>query len=250
MFTPALKIGSKITNAEIAKAFDCSLVGNMRQSKENECLILISDFTKGEHHDKWIQNVLHFTGYGKKGDQDIHRGQNATLCDSKRFGTAVFLFQMLEPGFYTYAGRVELDDKPYVDMQEGEDHKERMIWVFPLRPVTEEEIEKPSAFVFDSIAEYEVRHAAVEAEYAEVQKTFKKPSAAATARPIPVYVPKVKKLLEIPADIVGKEIQHKKYGHGIVKEILGSNIACTFDTLGEKKLGYTVCIEKNLIQVL
>lgn len=42
--------------------------------------MIVSDYTKGLYHDKWIGGVLHYTGMGKSGDQDINWAQNATLA--------------------------------------------------------------------------------------------------------------------------------------------------------------------------
>ncbi len=252
MITYDIEIGQKITNAELAETFDCSGVGNMRLSKESDTLILISDFTKGLSHDKWIDGVLHFTGYGKTGDQDIHKGQNATLCDSRRYEIDIHLFELLYPGEFTYCGRVELDANPYPEMQPGEDRKERMSWVFPLKPLTNEHFEKPLQFVFKDSEDYKANGAKAEQDYVKVQDTLKKvkPTAKAAAPAKPLYQPIKKEVIEIPTDIVGKCIKHKKYGEGTVTAVEGKMIVVTFADQGEKKLGYEVCIKNKLIEVL
>ncbi len=253
MFNPDLTIGQKVTNAEIAAIFECASVGTMRKSSETDTLVLITDFTKGIRHDKWIGDVLHFTGYGKTGDQDIHKGQNATLCDSRRYKIDIFLFEILYPGEYTFCGRVELDENPYVEMQPGDDRRERMAWVFPMRPVQEGFFERPAAFVFENMDDYKANGKRAEEEYSKVQDTFKnvKPNAnKPAATPSYVYTPVVEEVIEIPDDIVGKLILHKRYGGGVVKEIAGQSIVVNFDKLGEKKLGYAVCIKNKLITVM
>lgn len=47
-------------------------MGGMRRSKTTNILVLITDYTKGIYHDKWIGGILHYTGMGKNDDQDIN----------------------------------------------------------------------------------------------------------------------------------------------------------------------------------
>lgn len=82
MFNPGLEIGQILKNADIVEKFKCGNMGGMRRSKTTNTLVIVSDYTKGLYHDKWIGGVLHYTGMGKSGDQDIRWSQNATLADS------------------------------------------------------------------------------------------------------------------------------------------------------------------------
>lgn len=84
MFDPGLKIGQVIENSDIVEIFKCSNMGGMRRSKATNTLVLVSDYTKGIYHDKWIGGVLHYTGMGKVGNQDINRAQNKTLANYKK----------------------------------------------------------------------------------------------------------------------------------------------------------------------
>ena len=52
----------------------------MLRSQTTKTLVLASEYMKGLYHDKWIGGVLHYTGMGKNGDQDIHWAQNNTLA--------------------------------------------------------------------------------------------------------------------------------------------------------------------------
>ena len=52
--------------------FKCGNIGGMRRSKATNTLVIVSDYTKGIYHDKWFGGVLHYTGMGKNGDQDIN----------------------------------------------------------------------------------------------------------------------------------------------------------------------------------
>lgn len=72
MFDTGLKIGQILKNADIVDTFKCGNMGGMRRSKTTNTLVIVSDYTKGIYHDKWIGGVLHYTGMGKNGDQDIN----------------------------------------------------------------------------------------------------------------------------------------------------------------------------------
>lgn len=43
-------------------------MGGMRRSKTTNTLVIVSDYTKGIYHDKWIVGVLLYNGMGKNGD--------------------------------------------------------------------------------------------------------------------------------------------------------------------------------------
>lgn len=66
-FDPGLKIGQIIKNADIVEIFKCGNMGGMRRSRTTNTLVIVSDYTKGIYHDKWIGGVLHYTGMGKNG---------------------------------------------------------------------------------------------------------------------------------------------------------------------------------------
>lgn len=73
-FNPGLEIGQILKNDDIVNIFKCGNMGGMRRSKATNTLVIVSDYTKGLYHDKWIGGVLHYTGMGKLGDQDILSG--------------------------------------------------------------------------------------------------------------------------------------------------------------------------------
>ena len=106
-FNPGLKIGQILKNADVVDTFKCGNMGGMRRSKATNTLVIVSDYTKGIYHDKWIGGVLHYTGMGKNGDQDINWSQNATLAASGYNGVDVHLFEVMDAGEYVYCGRME-----------------------------------------------------------------------------------------------------------------------------------------------
>lgn len=54
MFNPGLKIGQIIKNADIVEIFKCESIVGMRRSRTTNTLVIVSDYTKGLYHDKWI----------------------------------------------------------------------------------------------------------------------------------------------------------------------------------------------------
>ena len=81
--------------------------------------------------DKWYGNELHYTGMGRNGDQTIDGNQNKTLLESDHNGVEIHLFEVFEPTKYTYQGIVKLSNKPYQEIQNGEDEHPRKVWMFP-----------------------------------------------------------------------------------------------------------------------
>lgn len=155
MFNPGLSIRQILKNSDIVDTFKCGNMGGMRRSKTTNILVLITDYTKGIYHDKWIGGILHYTGMGKNGDQDINWAQNATLANYGRNGVDIHLFWVMDAGEYIYCGRIELITKPYVDTQPGEDGQDRKVWMFPIRSVPNNDVKKPPMFVLKDMI---IRH--------------------------------------------------------------------------------------------
>jgi HNH endonuclease len=59
MFNPGLEIGQEINNVRLCEIFGCSPQGGMRKSNKINTLVIVSDYTRGIYHDKWIGGVLH-----------------------------------------------------------------------------------------------------------------------------------------------------------------------------------------------
>ncbi len=253
MFDPDLNIGQVLKNSEIVSRFKCGNMGGMRRSKTTNTLVLVTDYTKGLYHDKWIAGVLHYTGMGKSGDQDIHWAQNATLAACGSNGVDVHLFEVIDPGEYIYCGRVALVGKPYIDIQPGEDGQDRKVWIFPIRPVPDNDVRKPDMFIFKDMDDYQTRGKSVDAEYMQMiskRKSNKKTSVKVTANTpaIPRFTPKPE--VAVPHDIIGQKLRHKHFGEGYVVEISGTSMLVSFSSVGEKKLGYGVCMKNHLIEFI
>lgn len=251
MFDPGLKIGQVLKNADIVDTFKCGNMGGMRRSRRTNTLVIVSDYTKGIYHDKWIGGILHYTGMGKSGDQDINWAQNATLAACGHNGVDIHLFEVIDAGEYIYCGRIELVDQPYVDIQPGEDGNDRKVWMFPIRPVPDNDVKKPQMFVFKDMDDFKRRGKNIDAEYTKMIAAKKKSGRKRVSQP--TYVPPVtppKLAVVIPPEIVGKKVKHKTYGEGVITEISGTVLVVDFPSVGIKKLGYEFCMEKKLIEFL
>lgn len=132
MFTPNLNIGDTINNQELASLFKVNPQQGMRRSLKNNCLVLVSDHTKGLYEDKWKGNIIHYTGMGD-GNQSFSYKQNKTVYESRDNGITLFLFEVLKSTQYIYRGEVELAEEPYMSTQEQKNVGMRDVCIFPLK---------------------------------------------------------------------------------------------------------------------
>ncbi|WP_245612032.1 HNH endonuclease [endosymbiont 'TC1' of Trimyema compressum] len=147
-----LKIGESIYNPEIVDIFKCGNMGGMRRSHKTKSLVLVCDHTKGFYDDLWNGDILHYTGMGKTGDQNLYGGQNKTLLNAKSEGVSVFLFEVVVKSQYVFLGEVELADVPYQEEQLDIKNKLRKVWIFPIRLKSRESVYE----VAEQIAEYNI----------------------------------------------------------------------------------------------
>lgn len=138
-FNPGIAVGQIVSNDDIHDIFQCSPQGGMRRSNATNSLVIVSDPQQPLYQDEWHENVLHYTGMGMSGDQDIDFQQNKTLKESKINSVDVFLFEKLGTNKYLFQGQVELAGKPYQDNQPGADGRIRRVWIFPVKLVNQEE---------------------------------------------------------------------------------------------------------------
>lgn len=250
-FNPGVTIGQTLKNADIVDIFKCGNMGGMRRSKTTNTLVIVSDYTKGIYNDKWIAGVLHYTGMGKSGDQDLHWAQNKTLANCGHNGVDVHLFEVIDAGEYIYCGRIELVGNPYMEIQPGEDGNNRNVWMFPIRPVPDNDVKKPKMFVFKDMEDYKARGKNIDAEYSKLLAAKKKIKKKAPAVDIPVvHKPAPKPVVEIPTYIVGKTVKHKAFGMGTVTRINGTSIDVNFEKVGEKKIGYEFCMDNKMLEFI
>lgn len=125
--------GDVLGNTDVSRIFGVGTMGGMRRSTSRNLLVLISDPFKGLYQDRWEGGVLHYTGMGPEGPQDINYAQNRTLAQSPATAITIHLLEAMEPMKYTYVGEVELSGKPYQEQQFDKAGKLRDVWMFPLK---------------------------------------------------------------------------------------------------------------------
>ena len=130
--SPVLSSGQILSNNDLMAIFKCANMGGMRYSKRTNSLIIICDHTKNLYNDIWKGNILHYTGMGKIGNQELLRG-NKILAESNSNGIEVYLFEVFTPRNYSYCGRVQLSDLPYQEIQNDEQGTQRKVWMFPIK---------------------------------------------------------------------------------------------------------------------
>lgn len=135
MFKPSFGVGDIVSNQDIVREFKCGNMGGMRRSKATNTLVIVTDHTKGLYDDHWQNDILHYTGMGKSGDQSLSFQQNKTLAESSNYDITVHLFEVFVKGDYFYHGIVKLCGAPYPTRQKGEDGLLRQVWIFPLKPL-------------------------------------------------------------------------------------------------------------------
>jgi 5-methylcytosine-specific restriction protein A len=132
-FEHGLNPGDTISNPELTDVFKCSPQGGMRRSRRTNTLVIVSDHTRGIYEDRWIDDILHYTGMGLEGDQKIDATQNKTLAELQSNGVEVYLFEVFEAGNYIFRGQIELADVPYEEEQSDINGNLRKVWIFPLQ---------------------------------------------------------------------------------------------------------------------
>lgn len=138
-FDPGLQIGDKISFNQMVEIFKCQQQGGMLRSKQNNALIIVSNYTKKIYQDRWREDgVLLYTGMGQSGDQVLEGNQNKTLYESGSNGVTVYLFEVHIKNEYLYKGIVQLVETPYQETQIDTNGRERKVWIFPVKPIQAE----------------------------------------------------------------------------------------------------------------
>jgi predicted restriction endonuclease len=135
----SILLGTILNNDQLTKIFLCAPQGGMRRSHRTNTLVLISDET-GIYKDRKEENVFHYTGMGQVGDQKLV-SQNKTLAESLENKVEVHFFEVYKPKEYTYQGKVMLAEEPYTEQQEDINGSMRIVWIFPLRLILDDDNE-------------------------------------------------------------------------------------------------------------
>ena len=220
-FDPGLSIGEIITNEQVTQVFGVRNMGGMRRSRANNLLVLVADFTKGLYLDKWIRDVLHLTGIGQVGDQNIADPYNAIVAGSRTNDVELHLFQVLKPTEYIYCGRAELVEDPYTEIQPDVNGNNRQVWVFPVKPITTMTVPKPDLLVFSDKEDCQKRGKAAERAYVLRRDGLR-----------------------------GHRVAHTTHGLGTVKNYDGTIIRIKFDNGKEADYNYDKAIQSQSLALV
>lgn len=126
-----LVMDAEYSKLDIMEMFKFSDFGGINYSKETNALIIIFDHNK-LYDDSWEGDVLHYTGTGRFGNQELVGTPNQILYESDTNGVNLHLFESFKEGLYTYQGEIELAGDPYKNMQPDANGVNREVWMFPL----------------------------------------------------------------------------------------------------------------------
>ena len=100
---------------------------------------------------------------------------------------------------------------------------DRLVWMFPIRPVPDNDVKKPGMFVFKDMEDYRKNGKKAEDEYNAGRK---KKGTGKSAQ----------------------KVRHKKFGLGTVVERKDGFLIVQFEKVGRKQLNEKVCLDKELIE--
>ena len=204
-----LKTNEVVTPSQLADLFHVKTLKQSRYIKETNTLVLISDYTKGDHPNKWIGDTLHLTGSHK-----ITGSTYSKLADSRTNGVTIHLFQVMNPGEYTYSGSVKLAADPYTEMgQEG------LVWVFPVRPNQACAVSKPHGLVFSDMEDFKNRGDQAILHFVRRRDNY-----------------------------IGYRVRHIEHGLGTVDSFDGTIITVTFDNHQTKTYNFDKSIQGGYLK--
>lgn len=134
MLNNNLAVGQIVHNNDLKEIFKVGNMGGMRRSLKTNCLVLVSDHTKGVYDDRWEDGTCYLTGMGLTGPQALN-AQNKTLYESETNGIQLHFFEVHIAGQYRYHGKVKLAGKPFQEDQLDSKDNLRKVWIFPIKPV-------------------------------------------------------------------------------------------------------------------
>ena len=199
-----VKTNEIVTHSQLADLFGVKTLKESRFVKETNTLVLISDYTKGDHPNKWIGDSLHITGTNK-----ITGSVYSKLADSRTNGITIHLFQVMNPKEYTYSGRVTLSGDPYTVMG-----PEGLVWVFPVSPNQAGEVKKPVGLAFSDMEDFKNRGEGSILHFIRRRDNY-----------------------------IGYRVRHIHHGLGTVKSFDGTVITVNFDNNQTKTYNFNKSIQ-------
>ena len=106
-------VGKVYSAKDYSREFKCTSQSGMNYSKTTKCMVIVTKANRSdcygcnEHGDKWEDDVLHYTGQGKIGDQKLTRS-NKRLANANKEDTKIHIYIKLSPNEYLYEGEAEL----------------------------------------------------------------------------------------------------------------------------------------------
>ncbi len=213
MFNPKLKIGQVVSPTRLAGIFQVKTLRASRFIKPLNTLVLITDYTKNPHPDKWIGDTLHYTS-----DKKLTNIFNSKLSNSLTNHISIHFFQMLSPKEYTYGGLVQLAGDPY---PENHPTTNQPLWVFPIQPNQPKKITKPNGLVFRDMEDFQIRG---EQAYRD--------------------------FLRRRANYIGYRVQHREHGPGTVWGFDGTILTVTFDNRDTRTYNFDKSVHGGYLQFL
>ena len=108
--------------------------------------------------------------------------------------------------------------------------------MFPVRPVPQNNVRKPSMFVFADMDDYKQRGQNVDREYLAWREEQKRKKTAS---------PETKK----SEGLVGQLVTHKTNGKGVIQAFDGKTITIRFENKETKTYNYEFCMERQLLEI-
>lgn len=229
---PDFNIGDQVLHKDIISTFKCGNMGGMLPSNKTKTMVIISDYTKGLYQDKWKKGVLHYTGTGKIGDQQISGNpgyKNGILYNSQTNDMEIHLFEVLESAVYTYCGVVVLDGDPYQEIQKDDNDKDRNVWMFPMKPIND-----ISSIIPENQKEYKLQNQITKKKIAEIEKSadleLLEEVESAQENELPVTVDYIPVLVNRPDPVMQEgNISYPRNKDTSLKALKRANYACEID---------------------
>lgn len=139
---PDVAVGSTFTHAELIEAFHVGIRGGIRYRgpAEQPAFVLAITSTPGTfvdrpdrrrpYHDRWVEGTIWYTGEGKKGPQELTKG-NLALYMQPVHRHPIYLVGQTAPDQYKYLGEYRVGGVTR-ELQPDEEDSLRYAYVFEL----------------------------------------------------------------------------------------------------------------------
>lgn len=104
-FKPNVAYKQIIDNEKLCEIFSCDNYGNIRISKQNNVLVLITD-----NYSKYLDGIWYIKALGDIGDQSLAYSYNSNVHNANYDNTSLYLFVLKNENEYQYLGRVFILD--------------------------------------------------------------------------------------------------------------------------------------------